>query len=258
MKRELSVVCLVMGCFVPLWTSVGAHPSSIRQENVWGDMASVVETRRAVNTRKGNGHSDLETRPYLCAFLDDASGSTTEAESAISTRASVLPTVRTHIVYVPAGTVLLVRLVDRVTSRDEPGTRFAATLDTDLFAEGKVVARAGARVYGRVEEAREAWRVFGRSSVSISLTEISFDGVMKSIETYELAKTGGEAGKKTLGLSAAGAAIGAVVDGGEGAAKGAGIGALTSLLIRAETAVIPAGSLLEFQLVHAVAVRGSR
>ncbi len=55
--------------------------------------------------------------------------------------------------------------------------------------------------------------------------------------------------------AAGGAAIGAIVDGGDGAAKGAAIGATASLLKKGQTITVPPGTLLEFTLTQPVTVR---
>jgi hypothetical protein len=49
-------------------------------------------------------------------------------------------------VSVPAGTALLVRLVDPVSSKDPQGKRFTTTLEVDLAVNGVVVARAGTKI----------------------------------------------------------------------------------------------------------------
>ncbi len=51
---------------------------------------------------------------------------------------------------VPAGTQLLIRMVDTLdTSKTDAGQRFTASLDTNLAANGLVVARKGTVVYGK-------------------------------------------------------------------------------------------------------------
>ena len=59
-------------------------------------------------------------------------------------------------VTVNAGTALLVRMVDPVSSKDPQGKRFTTTLETDLVVNGTMVAKAGTKVYGRVQSAKQA------------------------------------------------------------------------------------------------------
>ena len=46
-------------------------------------------------------------------------------------------------VTVPAGTILLVRMMDSVSSRSAPGSTFTTKLEYDLVANGVVVAKGG-------------------------------------------------------------------------------------------------------------------
>lgn len=69
-------------------------------------------------------------------------------------------------VTVPAGTPLLVRTLGQVSSSDTPGKTFAAVLDTDLVAQGETFAKAGTKVYGRVDSSRSAGRALGRSKLA--------------------------------------------------------------------------------------------
>src|SRR5215218_8164332 len=72
-------------------------------------------------------------------------------------------------VTVPAGTVLLVRMMDGISSQNKPGSKFTTVLESDLAVDGTVVAKAGTKVYGELEAAKQAGRAVGRSSLDISL-----------------------------------------------------------------------------------------
>ena len=66
---------------------------------------------------------------------------------------------------VPAGTTILVRMLDTVdSSKNPPGSRFAATLETNLVVGSTVVVPKGNTVYGQLIEAKQAGRQasFGR------------------------------------------------------------------------------------------------
>ena len=86
-------------------------------------------------------------------------------------------------VTIPDGTSLLVRTVDRLSSRDEAGKSFAARLDINLVVKGKVVIPAGSKVYGRVESSKSAGRAFGQSKLALSLRKIVVDGRPVAIVT---------------------------------------------------------------------------
>jgi hypothetical protein len=60
-----------------------------------------------------------------------------------------------------------------------------AILSLCLVADGDVVARAGTPVYGRVAGSSQAGRIAGRSSLSLTLTEINLGGQTQPIATGE-------------------------------------------------------------------------
>jgi hypothetical protein len=153
---------------------------------------------------------------------------------------------------VPAGALLIVRTLDPISSSNSAGTRFAARLDANLVVKGKVVAPAGTNVYGRVNSSQSAGRAFGRSTLSISLTDISINGKLVRIATSSSMHSGAPSGGKTARGAGAGALIGAAFDGGRGAGRGAAIGAGASLLKPGETISVPAGALLDFRLASPV------
>ncbi len=161
-------------------------------------------------------------------------------------------------VSVPAGTTLLVRMVDGASSNDAKGKRFTTTLETDLTAGGVIVAKAGTKVYGRVEGAQKAGRYAGQSSLDLRLTELAAGATLVPITTGPYAQAGAKSIGKTARGAAAGAAIGAIADGGDGAAKGAAIGAVASGLKKGQAVSIPAGTLLEFQLQQPITINVAR
>jgi hypothetical protein len=161
-------------------------------------------------------------------------------------------------VTIPAGTTLLVRMVDSVSSRDAQGKRFTTTLETDLAVSGVVVAKAGTKVYGRVQSAQQARRYAGQSALDLRLSEMAVGPNLVPIRTGGYAQSGDKSIGKTARGAAGGAAIGAIVDGGSGAAKGAAIGAVASGLKKGETVTVSPGALLEFRLDQPVTVSIAR
>src|ERR1700759_3418995 len=60
---------------------------------------------------------------------------------------------------VPAGTPILVRMLDTVdSSKNAPGSLFTATLETNLVVGDTVVVPKGNTIYGRLAEAKQAGR----------------------------------------------------------------------------------------------------
>jgi len=167
-------------------------------------------------------------------------------------------------VTIAAGTLLSVRLAETLSSdRLKEGEGFMATLDRPLIVDGLVIAERGARVEGRVVEARQAGRVRGVSSLAIQLTRITTsDGQRVEIETDPFRKeaetTRSEDAVKVGGGAGLGAAIGAIAGGGKGAAIGAAIGAAagagTVAATRGKAAVLPVETRLDFRLSRPVTV----
>ena len=157
-------------------------------------------------------------------------------------------------VSVPAGTTLLVRMVDGVSSNDAVGKRFTTTLATDLVVGGVIAAKAGTKVYGRIKSATKAKRLRGQSTLDLRLAELTVGGALVPLVSGPFAEAGAKSVGKTAKGAAAGAAIGAIADGGDGAAKGAAIGAVASGVKKGEAITVAPGTLLEFQLEQPVNV----
>ncbi len=160
-------------------------------------------------------------------------------------------------VTVPAGTHLLVRMIDSVDSnKNHPGDIFRASLESDLSVNGVVVARKGADVYGRLAEAKEAGHFEGKSDLKLELTDLVINNQRQPIMTgdYEVSGSsrGANTAKKVGGGAVAGAIIGAIAGGGKGAAIGAGVGggagAAVQVMTRGQQVHVPSETLLEFRV----------
>ena len=164
-------------------------------------------------------------------------------------------------VTVPAGTRILVRMIDSVdSSKQQAGYRFTASLETNLQADDAVVAPRGTTVYGRLANAESAGRMSGGSNLTLELTDIVINGTAHPLltSTYEVRAEG--KGKKTarriVGGTGLGALIGGIAGGGTGAAIGAVAGAATGTAVSAASegkqVSVPTESLLEFRLAAPV------
>lgn len=158
-------------------------------------------------------------------------------------------------VTLPYGEMLLVRMMDSVSSRNAPGANFSTRLEYDLVVNGVVAIKAGTITYGKVQSSTQARRAFGRSTLDLRLTTMVVGGAPVPIATSGFRQAGEASIKKAARGAAAGAAIGAIVDGGDGAGKGAAIGATASLLKKGQTITVPPGTLLEFTLTQPITVR---
>lgn len=150
----------------------------------------------------------------------------------------------------PAGTMLLVRMMDSVSSKNKAGATFATKLEYDLVAGDTVALKGGTKIYGKIISSTQARRALGRSTLDIRLTQMLLDGKPTPISTSGFKAAGEASIKKAAKGALAGAAIGAIDDGDDGARKGAAIGATVGALTRGQTITIPPGSMLEFNLAQ--------
>lgn len=153
-------------------------------------------------------------------------------------------------VTLPAGTSLLVRMKDGISSKNAPGTPFTTKIEYDLFVDGIKVVPAGAVIYGKVLSSSQARRALGQSTLDLRLTQIVTGGAPVPVMTTGYQQAGERAIKDAARGAAAGAAIGAIADGSDGAGKGAAIGATAGALKKGESITIPPGTLIEFNLTQ--------
>lgn len=175
-----------------------------------------------------------------------------QATRATSTGADIL---------VPAGTHLVVRMIDGIDSnRNQVGDSFQASLEDPLIVDSTQIAAKGTTVYGKLEQVKSAGRVKGQSELRLVLTGIVLDGATHNIVTgeYEVqGKSRGHQTAKRAGIGAvAGGIIGAIAGGGKGAAIGAGVGAgagaATTVLTHGQQVHVPSETVLNFTLEQPV------
>jgi len=155
---------------------------------------------------------------------------------------------------VPAGTTILVRMLDTVdSSKNPPGSRFTATLETNLVVGSTVVVPKGNTLYGRLSEAKQAGRATGSSELQLELTDIVVNGTAYPLLTSDYQVKGSSSGKRSAKRLVGGAGLGAAVGGiagnaGKGAAIGATAGAVGSVAQKGKSVNVPTETLLEFRL----------
>jgi hypothetical protein len=170
------------------------------------------------------------------------------------------------VVTIPEGTSLSVRLIDSIDSdQNKTGDKFRASLESSIFADGRVIVPKDADVDGEIVSLDSAGHFTGRSEISLALTRLSFNGKTYDIETDQYKKEGAARGKRTAetvgGGAAVGALLGGLTNGGKGAAIGAGIGAGAGTGVQAVTKGqqirLPSETVLEFRLNAPVTVEPS-
>jgi len=126
---------------------------------------------------------------------------------------------------IPSGTNVNVRLGQTVSSdKARAGDTWSGTLADDVAANGRVVARRGDPVLGKVVDAKASGRLSGKADIELQLTSINGSPVITSTVGSTGSGHKGRNAKAIGGGAAAGAIIGALAGGGKGAAIGAGAG----------------------------------
>lgn len=186
------------------------------------------------------------------------------AATPIAVESAPLPPRQRETVTLASGTLLQVRLNERLSSdRNVVGDAFAATLDQPLVVDGYVIAERGARVLGRIVDVTPAGRVKGVAEMAVELASLTTaDGQEINLRTASFVRKGDTSHKNDavkVGVgSAIGAAIGAIAGGGKGAAIGAGSGAAAGtaavLATRGKAAVLEPETRISFRLESPVTI----
>ena len=163
----------------------------------------------------------------------------------------------------PAGTHLRVRLDQDLGSKiSQTGDSFTATVADDVTVDGQTVIAKGARADGTVVDAKPLGRFKGGASLQIRLDRVHTTFGSYPVETSTIDHAEEGKGKKTAEYAGGGGAVGALIGGLAGHGKGAIIGALAgagagtagSAFTGNQQIVLPAETLLTFDLEHAVHV----
>jgi hypothetical protein len=171
-----------------------------------------------------------------------------------ASRPDPAPVPQMKMIAVPAGTTILVRMLDTVdSSKNPPGSRFTASLETNLVVNGIVVVPKGNTVYGRLAQAKQAGNATGSSELQLELTDIVVGGTAYPVLTSDYQVKGSSSGKRSakrlLGGAGLGAAIGGIAgNAGKGAAIGATVGAVGAVAQKGKSVNVPSETLLEFRL----------
>jgi hypothetical protein len=146
----------------------------------------------------------------------------------------------------PAGASITVRTIDVIsTETSQTGSQFEASLASSIRdANGRELVPAGARLFGRVVEARDGGAI-KKPRLEISLSSIETPSRTVSIVTTSSGAEGGSGGAvKKVG---AGTLIGAAAG---SAGAGAAVGGAAVLLGGGKHIAITPGTLVEFKLTQ--------
>lgn len=205
----------------------------------------------------------------LCGCHSSQNGSSTATgadgtSNSSSSAAQPAPQQEAPPVVIPAGTIFSVTIDQSVSSKDsQPDLRVAASLADPIIVDGRGVIRRGAKVTGKVINAKSAGRFKGSAELGITLTSVEVDGRSYPIHTTNYSETTKGRGTRTAEGAAigagAGALIGALAGHGKGAAIGAGAGGGAGVAGAAMTGnrdiTIAAETKIDFKLTKALEVQ---
>ncbi len=154
---------------------------------------------------------------------------------------------------IPSGSHATVRLNTSLSSATaRTGEVWSGTLTHDIVEHGKVIAKAGAPVKGRVTYVNRSGRLHKPGALTLRLSSINGKTVYSSAVSRQGKSHTKSNATKIGGGAGAGALIGAVAGGGKGAAIGAaaGAGAGTGVAVATgkQEVKIPAESVLTFTI----------
>lgn len=167
-------------------------------------------------------------------------------------------------IVVPARTMVSVRLGTAIGSKlSQTGETFTGSVARDVRVEDEVVIPRGAKVSGTVTDAKPLGRFAGGAELQVRLDSIDLHGselpVRSAVQTFSAKGKGKRTAVMTGGGAALGGIIGGLAGGGKGAAiglaAGGGAGAGGSAFTGNKDIVLPAESVISFELSHSLEIR---
>ena len=158
---------------------------------------------------------------------------------------------------VPAGTAIVVRLIDDVDSqRDSVGQTFKASLDEPVMSGERTLIPRNADVLLKLTEDKQSGKISGKTELTLDVVSVQVNGRMVDVDTEEVSRASGsrtsKSGQVIGGGTALGAIIGAIAGGGKGAAigaiSGAAAGGAVQVMTKGEKVKIPSETRLTFTL----------
>ena len=164
---------------------------------------------------------------------------------------------------IPAGTRISVSLGDTISSKTATeGQSFSATVARPVIVKGKTVIRDGASATGTVVATKNRGRFKGEGFLELRLDSVRADGRTYPVATSTVERVEKGKGKRTAGFIGGGGGLGALIGGLAGGGKGALIGGLAgagagtagTAFTDNKPIVIPAETVLTFDLTQSVTV----
>ncbi len=203
----------------------------------------------SMNNRYGQGGAGMPPPP---PSVGAQAGSATPA-----------PPMGSQAIVVPAGTRIRVQLGETLSTKEnQTGDSFSGVVVDPVRVDGQTVIPAGARARGVVTDAQSLGRFKGQAVLAIRLDDISAGGRTYRVRTSHVERVEQGKGKRSAILTGGGAGLGAIIGGLAGGGKGALIGGLLgggggaagSAFTGNKDLVIPAESILTFDLERSLTV----
>jgi hypothetical protein len=166
-------------------------------------------------------------------------------------------------VELPAGTNLVVRMIDGVDSEvNRVGQTFAASMDQPVTMGGETVIPRGADVVVKLVDAKESGKLTGTTVLTLDLMSVKVNGQVVDINTQSISRESDSRGQRTAKVAGGGAAVGAIIGaiagGGKGAVIGGGAGAAAGAgaeeVTKGQRVKVPSETRLTFVLDTAVSI----
>ncbi len=167
-------------------------------------------------------------------------------------------------VVVPARTMITVRLGSALGSKvSRSGETFTGSVARDVRVGEEVVIPRGAKVSGTVTDAKPLGRFAGGAELQVRLDSIDLHGAELPVRTNVQTFAAKGKGKRTAVMTGGGAALGGIIGGLAGGGKGAaiglaaggGAGAGGAAFTGNKDIVLPAESVISFELSHSLEIR---
>ncbi len=145
-------------------------------------------------------------------------------------------------VILPAGTRLVVRMIDGVDSeRNTVGQTFAASLDEPVLIDDQPAIPRGADVVVKLVDHKQSGKLAGRTVLTLDLVSVKVNGRMVDVNTETVSEQSSSRGKRTAKMAGGAGALGAIIGAAAGGGKGAGIGAVAGAAAGAGAEVLTKG-----------------
>ncbi|HTU51343.1 MAG TPA: BON domain-containing protein [Acidobacteriaceae bacterium] len=225
------------------------------------DASQVSDVRTVVNNLNVAAGANANEAPTNSEGAQGGSASAPPPPA--NAQASAAPPPAPQPIVVPAGTRIRVRLGQTLSTKEnQTGDPFSGVVADSVRVNGQTVIPAGARARGVVTESKGLGKFKGQAVLAIRLDSISADGRTYQVRTSHVERVEQGKGKRSAVLTGGGAGLGALIGGLAGGGKGALIGGLVgggggaagSAFTGNKDLVIPAESILTFDLERSLTV----